>query len=248
MVHLKFSRRFYKAFLLLFLFFICSDAFAQVQNMHGMVVNDNERLSGAVIRNRGTGGHTISNVQGMFYIKAKSGDTLIIGLFNYKTDTLIVGNQENIIVRLKATSKVLREVVIKDGLLSPLKTYNNNKVAYKDIYWKGDKSHLFSIAPGIGLGIGIAINIDKLYNALSKEGKDARKLQRELTSDYKNSVVDQRFTKTLVSSVTGYTGEKLSDFIVKYRPDYEFTCKANNYDLIQYIKEKIALDSKTGSD
>jgi hypothetical protein len=211
-----------------------------------MVVNANGRLSDAIIHNLKTGGRTASNMQGLFYIKGKNGDTLVTKLFNYKTDTLIVGNQENVIIRLKPTAKILKEVIIKDSLLSPLKAYDKNKVEYKDIYWKGDKSHMIGV--GIGMSIGISVNIDKLYSALSKQVKDSRRLQRTLASDYKNSVVDQQFSKSLVSRVTGYTGDKLNDFIVKYRPTYEFASKASNYDIIQYIKTKLTLDSKAGSD
>jgi CarboxypepD_reg-like domain len=246
MTYFKSHPLLFKALLVFTLLMICIDAHAQ--NINGIVVSANERLSNAIIHNLKTGNRTASDMQGLFHIKANNGDTLITSLLSYKTDTLIAGNQDNIIIRLKSTSKVLREVVIKDSVLSPLKVYNNNKVEYKDIYWKGDKSHIFSIAPGIGLDVGITINIDKLYNALSKEGKDARRLQRELTSDYKNSVVDERFNKTLVAEVTGFKGDELSDFIVKYRPTYEFASKASKYDIIQYIKAKLASDVKTGSD
>lgn len=247
MAYFKLYHLLFKALLVFTLLIICIDAHAQ--NINGMVVSTNERLSNAIIHNLKTGERTVSDMQGLFHIKANNGDTLITSLLNYKTDTLIAGNLDNVIIRLKSTSKILKEVVIKDSVLSPLKVYNNNKVEYKDIYWKGDKSHIFSISPGvIGLDVGISINIDKLYNALSKEGKDARKLQRELTTDYKNSIVDERFNKTLVAEVTGFKGDELSDFIVKYRPTYEFASTASKYDIIQYIKTKLVLDSKQGSD
>jgi hypothetical protein len=244
-MHLPFFRFTVKILLLISFLITCPAVYAQVKNINGMVVNDNGRLSGAAIRNLRTDGRTESDMQGLFYIKAKPGDTLITNIPNYTTDTLIIGNQDNVIIKLKRIPNRLKEVVIKDSILSPLKVYNNNKIAYKDIYWKGDKSEMLSIGPGTGANIGISINIDKLYNALSKEGKDARKLQRTLTRDYKNNVVDQRFTKSLVGRITGYKGDRLSGFIVKYRPSYEFVSKSNDYELEQYVRQMLELDLKS---
>jgi hypothetical protein len=134
----------------------------------------------------------------------------------------------------------LQEVVVKDTMSDPLKVYNQNKKDYKDIFWKGDDKHIFSVPLVLGPELGVNLNIDKLYSALSKQGKDARRLQRTLTGDYRNRMVDQRFNKTLVARITGYKGEKLDDFIAKYRPTYAFISKASTYDIIQYIKQKQA--------
>ncbi|QJD97242.1 hypothetical protein HH214_15880 [Mucilaginibacter robiniae] len=69
-------------------------------------------------------------------------------------------------------------------------------------------------------------------------------MQRRLVNDYRNDVVDSRFTKTLVSRVTGFEGERLSDFIFKYRPAYDFVVKASDYDLMVYIKQKMLADAQ----
>lgn len=222
----------------------CNQVIAQVNNISGIVVSDTARLSGAAIYNFKINARTISDIRGEFSISARKGDTLITKMFNYKTDTLVVNNKNFIIIKLKQVSQMLREVIIKDTALSPLEKYNQNKKEYKDIYWKGDESKMISIPLIIGQGIGLNLSIDKLYNALSKQGKDARRLQRTLTKDYKNSVVDQHFNRRLVGRITGYQGKKLDDFIVKYRPSYGFVSKASQYDIILYIKKELALDLK----
>jgi hypothetical protein len=93
------------------------------------------------------------------------------------------------------------------------------------------------------LSAGIALNIDKLYNAVSKEGKDARRLQKNLTTDYKNSVVDKRFNP-LAAQITGYKDQKLKDFIMDNRPSYEMVARSSDYDLVQYIKQKLLQTGK----
>lgn len=132
---------------------------------------------------------------------------------------------------------MLKEAVINSTALTPEKTLEENKTAYKEIFRKGDKSHAVVITP---LGVGVVI--DKVWSAVSKEGKDARKMQRRLTTDYKSAVVDRRFTKTLVGRITGYEGIRLDDFMVKYRPTFEMINKWNSYELIGYIKTKLMAD------
>jgi hypothetical protein len=132
---------------------------------------------------------------------------------------------------------MLKEVIVMDKALTPEKILKENKETYKEIYRKGDESHAVVITP---LGVGVVI--DKVWSAVSKEGKDARKMQRRLTTDYRSATVDRRFTKNLVTRVTGYKGIRLDDFMVKYRPTFEMVNKWNNYELVEYIKAKLAAD------
>jgi hypothetical protein len=219
---------------------------AHAQNISGMVAGANERLSGAVITNLSANTKITSDERGMFSISVQKGDTLLTSLFNYKTDTLVYSGQDYLLIRLKQTNRLLKQVDINDTLTNPLNVYNKNKIEYKDIFWKGDKSKIISFPANIGLipSIGIAVNIDKLYNALSKQGHDARRLQRNLLDDYQGSIVDQRFSKSLVGSITGYTGVKLDDFMVKYRPTYQFASKASTYDMVEYIRKEMVLEGK----
>ena len=214
----------------------------QAQNIKGTVSKANERISGAVIKNLRTGNQTVSNEQGVFTIRIKNGDTLLTSKFFYKTDTLVYTRQIFLVIKLQPETKTLHEVTIKAVQISPLDIYEKNKKEYKDIYWKGDYSHMFGIEGG--LGAGVSINIDKLYNLLSKQGKDARRMQRTLTRDYHDDVMDRRFSGHLVGGITGYVGSKLDTFMMKYRPSYDFIVKATDYDVILYIKDKLALDIK----
>jgi hypothetical protein len=128
---------------------------------------------------------------------------------------------------------MLKEVVINSTSITAEETYAENKKDYKEIYRIGDKSNI--IGPD---------NIDKIWSAVSKEGNDARKLQRRLTTDYKSSLVNRRFTKTLVARITGYKDIVLDNFMIKYRPTFEMIPKATDYDLIRYIKKKLAEDKR----
>ena len=231
--------RFFKKFTLILFLLAAGGVTVRAQTISGMVMNANQRLSGANIQDLRTRGRVISDVRGVFTVCAEKGDTLITSFLNYKTDTVIFTNQNFILIRLTENSRMLKEVTIRDSVLSPQEVYKKNQLEYKDIYVKGDKSKIFAVQ--VGLTPGVAINIDKVYNALSKEGKDARKMQRTLTADYKGSVVDKRFSKTLVTKITGYNGKKLDDFMLNNRPTYEFAVNATDYKMIQYIKQKAGI-------
>lgn len=210
---------------------------AQVGTISGLVTANNQRQNGAVIKNISTGIQTISNDIGEFNIRARTGDTIITSKSGYINDTLLTTQAPYCIIRLKRSPTLLKEVIINDKALTPERILKENKETYKEIYRKGDESHAVVITP---LGVGVVI--DKVWSAVSKEGKDARKMQRRLTTDYKSAVVDKRFTKRLVGNVTGYKGIRLDDFVVKYRPTFEMVNQWNNYELIEYIKSKFAAD------
>ncbi|QEM03121.1 hypothetical protein DIU31_006140 [Mucilaginibacter rubeus] len=211
---------------------------AVAQGMSGSVSHNNSPLSGAIIRNTETNKIAISDIDGKFQITAFKGDTLVTSFVGYKSDTLILQNQTSLSVYLQPATQSLTEVVIKGNRLDPLVIFRKNQQDYKQIYRIGDNSRLFNVGGGLGR-VGVGISIDALYSTFSKEGKDARRLQRVLLNDYHNSVVDNRFTRSLVSKVTGYKGQQLEDFMMDNRPSYEFVQASTEYDIIAYIKRKI---------
>ncbi|GAA3991964.1 hypothetical protein [Mucilaginibacter dorajii] len=177
----------------------------------------------------------ISNENGKFELVLKIGDTVSASYIGFKTDTLIFRNQSPLLITLKPLPNMLGEVFIRSKI-SPLEKFKRNQADYKQIYRIGDDSHVISIAAGYGAGL--VINIDALYSALSKEGKDARRLQKTLIRDYHGDIVDARFTKSLVIKLTGYEGPQLENFMINNRPTYEFIKSASDYDIIEYIKQK----------
>ncbi len=218
----------------------CTSAFAQVKTINGVVISNKERISSAAIHNLQNNARATSDIRGMFSIKASKGDTLAVDYITYSPERIVVGDDENIIIMLRQSNRTLKQVNIHDSVPDPLKKFNKNKKDYAEIYFKGDKSHILEIPTTISLStpVGIAINIDKLYNALSKQGKDARRLQRDFVRDYHDDVIDKRFTRKLVQDITGFDGKQLDDFMVSSRPEYNFMLKASDYELELYIKNK----------
>jgi hypothetical protein len=214
----------------------------QVKNVTGLVIYNGERLNSADVKNISLNRHAITDDKGQFIIVAKSGDTLITSKEYYTNDTLLVSGDQDVVIQLRKNPLQLKEVVINAKTITPASAFEANKKEYKDIYFKGDDSNIFGVEAGTMPGL--TVNIDKVYNALSKQGKDARRMQRTLIRDYKNNVVDKRFNP-LAAKVTGYKGKRLNDFIAGNRPSYEMVAKATDYDITEYIKGKL---SKEGTE
>lgn len=216
--------------------FLCANiSFAQ--SLTGSVSGNFVPLNGAVVKNISKTKATMSDVNGNFKINAISGDTLTVGFMGFKTDTLKVKQQAFLVFTLQPLTQLLGEVNISSNRLSPLAQFRKNQEDYKQIYRIGDNTHVFS-ASGDYRRIGVGLNIDALYSNFSKQGKDARRLQKVFVKDYYNDIVDTRFTKNLVNRITGYQGKQLDDFMADNRPSYEFIQSATDYDIIQFIQRR----------
>src|SRR5690606_14956265 len=118
---------------------------------------------------------------------------------------------------------------------SPEERLEQNRREYSTAYTRGDAGSIFSTGP-----TGAGLSIDAVYKLISREGKNSRRLQEIIERDYRESVIDYRFTPDLVSSVTGLEGETLIDFMRQYRPSYYFVLSANDYNLAFYIRSSLA--------
>ncbi len=84
---------------------------------------------------------------------------------------------------------------------------------------------------------GAAIDLDELIRLFQfKKNKATLKFQQRLQEQERDKFIDHRFNKTLVKRLTDIDGERLNQFMIKYRPTYEFTMAVNDYDFQLYIK------------
>ena len=225
-------------YLLLALFTFCtSKILAQEKPVQGIVFDrdSKQRLSRVYIYNTNSSKGFYNNSKGEFSTFASPGDLLIAALQGFNVDTIRVSSQNTILFYLKSKSIRLKEVSISDTLKSPKSKLKETQIEYKDAYSKGDIKDAFT--PGAGNGtVGAGLSINVLYNLLSREGRNARQLQRIIERDYNEAMINYRYSANMVSSVTGLKGETLMDFIQQYRPSYNFVIEANDYDLIEFTK------------
>ena len=229
-----------KKIIYIFLCFCCYGTVlsAQEKPVQGIVfdMNSKQRLTRVYIYNTRTGEGFYNTTKGEFKTVARVGDVLVAALQGYGVDTVGVHGENTVLFYLKRNSIQLQEVIVRDSILTPADELKAKQEEYSAAYSKGNVNNLLTSGGSNGGG-GAGLSIDALYSLLSREGRNARLLQKIIERDYRDAMIDYRFTKTLINAVTGLSGDKLTDFKQQYKPGYYFILQANDYDLIEYIRK-----------
>lgn len=149
-------------------------------------------------------------------------------------------------VNYKGKYSTLKEVIVFS------KTYQQdsieNRELYKQVYNFEKPGLKTSTSPSgiVGADVNEIINIFRF-----KRNKRLKTFQLRLELEEQQKYIDYRFNKTTVKRITGLQGAQLDLFLLRYRPDYEFTSNAdelifNQYILNNYYKFKLELLQKGG--
>jgi hypothetical protein len=225
------------AIALFFLLFSSSALFSQNKAVQGFVIDQESklRLAKVYIYNPANDEGIYNNTKGEFVTNAKVGDTLFAALGGYGMDTVVYRGQSAIVFQLKSLGIRLKEVNIYGKNKTPQELYKSKLDEYKYKLDKGSSRDLLNLGSrGVGLGI------DAIYNLLSRDGKNARHLQKILEKDYKEEVIDYRYRPEYVKAIVDIKNEDLKDFMLQYRPTYQFVLTASDYAFIQFIRNSYA--------
>jgi hypothetical protein len=236
-----------------FRFFICfliitTRCFSQETFVTGIVFDkDNkDRVAAVNVRNISTGISVYNNLKGEFKISAKEGDKLVFSKQDYHPDTIKIEDISSLAVYIARVAIQLREVTIRDTVLTPEKRLEATKQDYTKIY--GSLAYRdFLSTPSSG---GAGLSIDALYNSLSRSGRNAEHLKEIIENDYRQNVIDYRFNRTFVGKITGLKDEKLTAFMQRYRPGYYTIETATEYEFIAMIRanlKRFLRNSRTAS-
>lgn len=194
-----------------------------------------ERIARTNILNTTTGESFYNNLKGEFKIDAKAGDKLVFLKLDYFADTITVKDNSNLLISLRRMAIPLREVTIRDTLVTPFQRLQATKKDFSKIYGSESYDGILSTSPGGGAGI----SIDALWNSLSRSGRDAKHLQGIIEGDYQQNVIDYRFNRSYVANITKLKDKDLSDFMAHYRPGYFIVTTATEYEFITYIRNSL---------
>ncbi|HQT22206.1 hypothetical protein [Daejeonella sp.] len=225
-------------YIFLLLFIAGSGLHAQDKTVQGIVfdMNSKQRLTRVYIYNTRTGDGFYNTTKGEFKTNAREGDVLVAALQGYGVDTISIHSESTILFYLKRNSIQLQEVVVRDSVQTPADQLKARQEEFNTAYSKGTVKDVLTTGGSNGGG-GAGLSINALYTLLSREGRNARLLQKIIERDYRDAMIDYRFTNTLINRVTGLSGDKLRDYKQQYKPGYYFILEANDYDLIEYIRK-----------
>lgn len=98
-----------------------------------------------------------------------------------------------------------------------------------------EKPNLGSMTSVGAMGAGIDVNeLIRLFQF--RKNKSMLRFQQRLVQEERDKFVDRKFNKPLVKLLSGLDGDLLSEFMQAYRPTYEFTAMASDYDFRHFIK------------
>jgi len=212
-------------------------SFAQDKVVTGLIFDKDskERIATISIHNITDGTSIYDNLKGEFKVTAKDGDRLVFSKQGYHPDTINVQGNLSLAVYMSRSAIQLRQVTIHDSVMNPEKRLLATENDFTKIYGSLGYRDFLSM-PSYG---GVGLSIDALWNSLSRSGRNAERLQGIIQRDYQQNVIDYRFNKTLVARVTGLKDEKLTSFMLRYRPGYYTATTTNDYEFVSMIKNNL---------
>jgi hypothetical protein len=195
----------------------------------GVVIEkgSNIRIALSEITNLRTGIGVGSNDIGMFQLKAKIGDTLLVIKRDLIDQRVVVNSEKDIVVYLVRGSTTLDDVTIRGNTkqqdLDEIKREFKNKGVYN-----GGKTTVLS---------AIFSPLNALYNLFGTDPKNARRFGRYADNEIKQSQIDVYFNQSMIKNNTELRGDTLEKYMLNCRPEFDKAQYWNSYDYIKYIKE-----------
>ncbi|SHN30467.1 hypothetical protein [Mucilaginibacter sp. OK098] len=220
--------------LVLCFLFLTVKCFSQDKTVDGIVFEkeSKDRVATVSIHNITTGISAYNNLKGEFAIAAKPGDQLVFTKAEYHPDTIKIISNAPLAIYLERLAIQLNLVTVHDTVLSPLMRLRASQRDFSKAYGSLAYSD-FLTSPSSG---GAGLSIDALWNAFSREGRNAAHLRETIQRDFEQNSIDFRFNPTYVGNITGLKGEKLASFMLRYRPGYYTTQTASEYEFVAMIR------------
>ncbi|MCA5006672.1 hypothetical protein [Sphingobacterium bovistauri] len=204
------------------------------ENISGMVLDadSKQRIARVLLINKTTGQNIYNTTKGEFTLSLTIGDLIIANKENYHSDTITYTGAKALVINLKRKTIAIAPVTVM-GRVSPEDILARRREEYSKAYRLADPGDYVSVGQN-----GAGLSIDAVYNYFSKEGRNARRLTKYFQREYEDNYIDVVFTKELIRDVTGLEGEPLENFMIRYRPTYNFVLTADRYQLVKYVKTK----------
>lgn len=218
------------------LVFLAVQASGQEVTIRGTVFNmyrthPLEAVSVVSVSGRGT----ITDANGNYSIRVNQNDSLSFSYLGRATQFFAVNEMNlttgfDIALHVSATELSEVRVAPRNYLLDSLQ----NRIDYeKSFNYK--KPGFALTSPSSGLGVGL--DLDAMINMLKfKQIRRSIAFRERLVDDEHEKFIDHRFNRGIIKKITHLDGDQLDSFMTAYRPSYQFTKAANDYDFFDYIK------------
>lgn len=184
------------------------------------------RIGDAEITNLRTQQTLISNGLGIFNVTGNIGDTLKIARAGYNEQNIVISSNDDIVVRLKGITE-LRAVDVYGTTKEQEMQDAMDDYRKQGSYYKGKPPVLAYIFNPISA----------LHEAFGKTGQRAKRFNEYISYEQEELLIDRKFNRSLITSLTGLKDDDLTNFMLIYRPSNELVKNWNEYDATSYIKK-----------
>jgi hypothetical protein len=198
----------------------------------------------SVMSSGGKGAMTDSN--GHYKIDVREKDSIwfsYLGKPTIKFPVLKIADVTQFDIALRINIQVLKEVRIRP------RNYRQDSLQNRLDYAKIFNFHRPNLESMTSIGpTGAGIDINELIRLFQfQKNKATQRFQERLEQQEQDKFIDHRYTKQLVRRLTNLTDAELDKFMALYRPSYEYTLYASDYDFQLYIKTMYEQYSKRKS-
>ena len=183
-----------------------------------------------------SGRGTVTNALGNYILNVGEQDSIYFSYLNKATmkfPVVTIANINSFDISINAPTNVLPPVQV----MPPSYKYDSTKN-------REDYAKAFNFRkPGLGItsapgGAGVGLDLDELINVFRfRRNKSMLGFQKRLVAEEEDKFIEHRYNKTIVRKVTSLSGTELDYFMKMYRPSYEFTAYASDYDFLEFIKQ-----------
>ncbi|WP_293307537.1 hypothetical protein [Pedobacter sp. UBA5917] len=198
----------------------------------GVVIEkgSNVRVALAGITNLRSKMGASSNDIGIFQLKARIGDTLLVTKKNLIDQKVVISSDDDLVIYLVRGSTMLEEVTIKGQTKKQEMEAIKRDFRRNGSFFEG-KPPLILLSPFGGSPLTF------FYELFGKTPTRARNFNRYYKKELGLLEVDKFFNKTLVTDNTELRGKELDKFLLDYYPTRSMVNSWNNYDAVKYIKQ-----------
>lgn len=180
----------------------------------------------------------VSNTKGIFKIDIALNHLLSVAAVGYNFDTIRVTEEllknDTLYILMHPLSKRLADVTVTST--TRYNQYQLDSIERRRDFFINRSDVKIPVVSLANSGVGLGINLDHFYNR-EKRKRSALDLFNDMENE---SYTNYRFTPALVNKYTQLEGEKLVEFIQKYRPSYALLrSHTTEEDLLYYINDKL---------
>lgn len=180
----------------------------------------------------------VSNTKGIFKIDIALNHLLSAAAVGYNFDTIRVTEEllknDTLYILMHPLSKRLADVTVTST--TRYNQYQLDSIERRRDFFINRSDVKIPVVSLANSGVGLGINLDHFYNR-EKRKRSALDLFNDMENE---SYTNYRFTPALVNKYTQLEGEKLVEFMQKYRPSYAWLrSHITEEDVLYYINDKL---------